>query len=148
MSSGFWPGPSPLPQSARPFGGGIKAAACLHNGYRSKGPPPHTRPASRAAASFDVGLGTRERERERERRTRTKEREGNRAAGHIGRLDGRTNFHPSSSSSPVPPPLRPFSVSLPRCTCFQSLQTDGCTNAEEYGSSRLEELGKMGKIRI
>ena len=29
-----------------------------------------------------------------------------------------------------------------------SLQTDGCTNAEEYGSSRLEELGKMGKIGI
>ena len=50
----LWPGPLGPSSSVRRFGcGGIKAAACLHNGYRSKGPPPpHTRPASRARGGF------------------------------------------------------------------------------------------------
>lgn len=49
----LWPGPLGPSSSVRRFGcGGIKAAACLHNGYRSKGPPPHTRGRPRARGGF------------------------------------------------------------------------------------------------
>ena len=55
-----------------------------------------------------------------------------------------TNFHPSSSSS-SPPPLRPFSVSLPRCTCFQVLGLSVALT-QKYGS--YTSFNKMGKIRL